>query len=105
MRSTLVLLTLLAACRLATAQAPVQESAPADPRQNQKIERIVIQDEGSRVEEVRVGGQTQSVKVQPGGTLPAYEMQPDDLARSRPGDRRDGLSGGGGQRVWNVLNF
>ncbi|TWO68698.1 hypothetical protein FN976_22125 [Caenimonas sedimenti] len=107
MRSTLLLLTSVVAAGGALAQAAlVQESAPADPRLNQKIERIVIEDEGSRVEEVRVGGQTQSVTVQPRGALPAYEMQPNDLARNRPGDGREGLSGSGGrQRVWNVLNF
>ena len=105
MRSALTLMTLLAGCGLAAAQALVQPPAAADPRQNQKIERIVIEDEGSRVEEVRVGGQTQSVTVQPRGNAPSYEMQPNDLARSRPGDRREGLSGGGAQRVWNVLAF
>ena len=107
MRSALLLLTILAFSGGAAAQAAlVQESAPADPRLNQKIERIVVEDEGSRVEEVRVGGQTQSVTVQPRGAMPAYEMQPNDLARSQPGDNREGSSGGGGrQRVWNVLAF
>jgi hypothetical protein len=84
------------------AQAP---DASADRRPNQKIERIVTEDSANRIEELRVGGQLQSVTVQPKGEAPAYEMQPSDLARSRPADRREGLSGGGSQRVWNVLNF
>lgn len=91
---------------LAQAQAPaVLDRGPQlDPRKNQKIERIVTEDAGNRIEEVRVGGETQSVTVQPKGGAPAYEMQPTDLARTRPADRRDGLSGGS-NRVWNVLNF
>jgi hypothetical protein len=102
MRSLMALMTLFAACGAAAAQAPLaQEPEPLEGRRNQKIERIVVEDEGSRVEEVRVGGQTQTVTVQPRGGLPAYEMQPSDLARSRPADRRDG----GAQRVWNVLSF
>lgn len=102
MRSLLSLVTLSLLCGAALAQAPlVQDEPPLEGRRNQKVERIVIEDEGSRVEEVRVGGQTQSVTVQPRGGLPAYEMQPSDGARSRPGERRDG----GAQRVWNVLSF
>ena len=31
-----------------------------------------------------MGGQIQSVTVQPKANVPAYELQPSDLARSRP---------------------
>jgi hypothetical protein len=51
-----------------------------------------------------VGGQTQSVTVQPKSGAPAYELQPDDLARSRPSDGRDGFAERK-QRVWNVMGF
>jgi hypothetical protein len=98
----LLALTLLPA---AFAQTPPDvPQAPLDPRKNQKIERIRVEDAGSRVDELRVGGETQSVTVQPRGDVPAYEMQPNDMARSRPADRREGFSGGS-QRVWNVLSF
>ena len=100
MRTPLLLLTLLAA-GVAAAQTPPAES----PRRNQKIERTVIQDESTRIEEVKVGGQTESVKVQP-KDAPAYEILPPHLARTRQGEHRgDGQSPTGGKRVWNVLSF
>jgi hypothetical protein len=37
--------------------------------------------------------------------MPEYEIQPTDLARSRPGDNRDGLSSATGRRVWNFFKF
>jgi hypothetical protein len=39
------------------------------------------------IDEVRYAGQTESIKVQPKGRAPAYEVQPT------------------GRRVWNVLSF
>ena len=64
-----------------------QTSAPADGRKNQKVERITHEDSGSRIDELRYGGQTQSIVVQPKANVPAYEIQPS------------------GVRVWNVLKF
>ena len=96
-------LTLLLAAGGALAQAPAPD--PAEGRRNQKIERIRIEDEGSRIDEIRYGGQTQSIAVQPKGDMPAYEVDPGNLTRSRPADARDGLSGAGGQRSWNLLRF
>ncbi|MDB5752158.1 MAG: hypothetical protein JWP65_2579 [Ramlibacter sp.] len=104
MRLLLPLLALLA-CGAAAAQAPLDRGPELDPRKNQKIERIRTEDGGNRIEEVRVGGETQSITVQPKAAVPPYEMQPNDLARSRPAERREGLSGGGSQRVWNLLAF
>ena len=84
---------------------PLQQAEPADPRRNQKIERIRIEDNGARIDELRVGGQTQSITVQPKANVPGYEFQPSDLARSRPADHRDGLSSPSSQRVWNIMKF
>ncbi len=98
MRSILILLT---AATLAPAWAQ-QREAPAEPRRDQKIERLVTEDAGNRIEELRVGGQSQSVTVQPKADVPPYEMPPSDLARSRPADTREGA---GRQRVWNLFNF
>ena len=89
---------------LACAQAPIEREPAGNPRQNQKIEHIRTEDKANVIDEVRVGGQTQSVTVQPKAGAPAYEMQPDDLARSRPSESREGFSGRK-QRVWNVLAF
>lgn len=95
----------LLACGTVAAQAPLDRGPELDPRKNQKIERIRIEDGGNRIDEVRVGGETQSITVQPKAAVPPYEMQPSDLARSRPADRREGLSGSSSQRVWNVFGF
>ncbi|HEY8709220.1 MAG TPA: hypothetical protein VIM34_14625 [Burkholderiaceae bacterium] len=86
--------------------APVpQKEEQADPRRNQKIERIHVEDNGAAIDELRVGGQTQSITVQPKANVPQYEFQPSDLSRSRPADNRDGLSSPSSQRVWNLFHF
>jgi len=103
MRPVLLLIALLPAAA-ALAQPPLTREPAGEPRKNQKIERIHIEDAGNRIEEVRVGGQTQSITVQPKAEVPAYEIQPSDLARSRPSESREGMAGKS-QRVWNVLNF
>lgn len=69
----------------------------------QKVERIRLEDQGSTIDEVRIGGQTRSITVQPGVTnLPEYEVQPSDGARNRP---RSGSESTTGPRVWNVIKF
>jgi hypothetical protein len=102
MRLSLLLLALLPACVLA--QSKIEREGTLEPRKNQKIERIHVEDAGNTIDEVRVGGQTQSVTVQPKAKVPPYELQPTDLARDRPADSREGLSGKK-QRVWNVFGF
>jgi hypothetical protein len=103
----MLLLPLLAVIAAAaqTVPPPEQPRAPVEPRKNQRIERLHVEDRGVRIDELRYGGQTQSVVVQPKGDMPEYESQPTDLARSRPADKRDGLSSATGQRVWNVFKF
>ena len=109
MRTILMLPVLLGLACMAVAQTPVAVPASPEPlegRQNQKIERIRHEDAGSRIDEVRVGGQTQSITVQPKVEgLPAYEVQPASTLRGRPRDAREGLDNSGGQRSWNVLRF
>ena len=83
----------------------LQISEQLDGRRNQKVERIRLEDAGSTIDEVRYGGQTQSITVQPRANVPEYEISPDDLSRSRPADQRDGISGATGRRFWNVLKF
>jgi len=76
-----------------------------DGRKNQRTERIRVEDEGSRVDELRVGGQTQSITVQPKtGNMPEYEVQSPDGARSRAGSR-NGAETNTAPRVWNVIKF
>ncbi len=93
-------------CGALQAQTPAPDAPPAlEGRHNQKIERIVVEDGGSRIDELRVGGQTRSITVKPKANVPEYEFQPTDLARSRPADNRDGLSSPSSQRVWNLFRF
>ena len=77
----------------------------AEGRRNQKIENIQVEDNGAKVNEVRYGGQTQSITVQPKANVPEYEIAPTDLSRSRPADHRDGMGSATGQRLWNVFKF
>jgi hypothetical protein len=93
-----------AATAAAAQTAPlVQESQPLEPRKNQKIERIHVEDSAVAIDEVRYAGQTQSITVQPKGDMPAYEILPSNPARVRGGDDRRNTSGG--ERVWNVFSF
>lgn len=103
MRASLVVIAVLSAAP-AFAQAPIEREGKLDPRSNQKIEHIRNEDKGNVIDEVRVGGQTQSVTVQPKNGAPAYELAPDDHARTRPADSREGFSERK-PRVWNVLGF
>ena len=75
-------------------------------RQDQRTERIRVEDGGSRVDELRVGGQTQSITVQPktGTPLPAYEVRSNDGARARPGNFNESDSINA-PRVWNLRQF
>lgn len=105
MRVSFLLFALLpAASALAQALPPVDRDQPLDPRKNQKIEHLHVEDKSNRIDEVRVGGETRSVKVQPKGPAPAYQIEPSDLAHSTPGTARNGLADRK-PRVWNLLDF
>ena len=84
-------------------RAPV-EPAQGEGKRNQKIERIHVEDSGASVDEVRYGGQTQSITVQPKANVPAYEVLPNDGGRERQG-QAETSSGGNGPRVWNLMKF
>ncbi len=92
----------------ANAQTGAQIDAQAttsNVRPDQTIQRIRIEDAGSRIDEVRVGGQTQSITVQPkvGGNIPAYEVKPLNAAGgATPSSSSSDTTG---SRVWNVLKF
>ena len=92
----------------ATAATPApqgqQENSAATGKHNQRIEHIRVEDAGSRVDETRVGGQTQSITVQPKvGTMPEYEVQSNDGARAARS--RSESNDTTGTRVWNFLKF
>ena len=84
--------------------AEAKAEARAEGRRNQKIENIHVEDGGAAVDEVRYGGQTQSITVKPKANVPSYQVLPNDGGRERQGQSETG-TGGNGPRVWNVMKF
>lgn len=80
----------------AAQSAPDAAATPAAPEP--KVERLVHQDGHSRIEELRVGGQTRSIDVRTRSAVPGYEVRPIDPG---VGDERSGA----GSRRWRVLDF
>ena len=76
--------------------APAPQSGP-----EQTIERIRHEDTGSRIDELRVGGESKSITVKPKGDAPAYDVAPESNNRNPAGTDRE-RSGGGG---WNLFKF
>jgi len=111
-----LLLAALAALPLAAAvaqtPAPAQSAASAAARLAQtansarpdpKIERIRTEDAGTRIDELRVGGQTQQITVQPKTGGAAYEVLPAEGAQGKAPAAASGDTNG--SRVWNVFKF
>ena len=103
-----VLSFVLAAACAAQAQTPAAVAAPAPAespaaKPSERIERITHEDSLSRVDELRVGGQTRSIEVTPKNGAPAYEIAP------APGgaDLSEGATNQGstGKSRWRILNF
>lgn len=96
------------------ASAPAPTQADGQPskaeqraagRANQRIEHIKVEDEGSRIEELRVGGQTKRITVQPkSGNAPEYEVKPPDVTRGQAGTGHD-PQGNTAPPVWNIKKF
>jgi len=81
--------------------APISAAVQDSGAIHQRSERIRIEDGGSRVDELRIGGQTRSITVQPKiGDMPAYQIQNHDGARAAR-QREDR----GGTRLWTIGNF
>ncbi|MEF7613405.1 hypothetical protein V4F39_05725 [Aquincola sp. MAHUQ-54] len=101
MTTTRFLLPLAALSACAALHGPAA-AEPIEP----KVQQTVIEDDGVRIEELRVRGQTQRLVVRPkgGGKAGEYEIIPADGARNM--SQAAGASrGAAGQRVWNVLTF
>ena len=69
-----------------------------------RIERITTEDALTRVDEVRVDGQTQSIQVQPKNGAPAYQIQPDN-GNGAGGESGGKRTGNAGRSSWRILNF
>ena len=93
-----------AAADIAPAALPPAAAAPnADEqrlldRKTQKVEILRFEDAGNRVDEVRSGGQTQRITIQPKNGMPAYEVLPASPNTVNPGA---GI-GQTGPRVWRI---
>lgn len=89
---------LACALLLAVAALPAAQSAPPP---EPAVQHSVIEDDGVRIEELRVRGLTRSIVVRPktAGVRP-YEIVTGNDGRDLSQDRR-----AAGQRVWNVLSF
>jgi len=95
MRSTTLITALLLACSQAWSQTPsaapaASDAAPASARTgvNVQPQHIQVEDSAVRIDEVRRGGETQSISVQPKSGMPAYQVAPQT-----------------GERTWKVLGF
>ena len=96
--------TLVSAQTPGGAAASSLRGAPALDSGTQRPEHIQHEDAGSRVSELRVGGETRSISVQPKAGVPAYEVRPADASGTSAVQREAG-PGSAGPRVWKMLQF
>ena len=115
MNSSLVLALLVVTAPAWAQQAPVSAttarpstdaSTPKSaPNGEMNVKFSVVEDEGSKIEELRVRGQIQRIVVTPKvGLNKSYEIITGNTSRL-PADGTGGASDATGKRVWNVLNF
>lgn len=98
MRHTLLFTLSLIGSGLVFAQtqvpSPVASNASNTTARNsgnaveKRTERIRVEDADARIDEVRVGGETQAITVQPKSSMPAYQVAPKT-----------------GERSWKILGF
>jgi hypothetical protein len=89
------------------AAAAEADDAPTTGRQSEpRIQHIVTEDDGVRIEELRVRGETQRISVTPkkGAITKPYEILPAAGGRDMSYNAQ-ATRGAAGQRVWNVLTF
>ena len=85
--------------------APVEASASLDRAADEPaVQRTVIDNRQTRIEELRVRGRLQKITVAPKGGAPAYEVITDDDPRGL-GENINNARGPVGRRVWKVLDF
>ncbi|HRP29198.1 MAG TPA: hypothetical protein PLG77_12285 [Burkholderiaceae bacterium] len=81
---------------------PGSDAAGREPIEP-NVQHIVVEGKNTRVEELRVRGQTQSIVVK-NKDAPAYEIVIGDGSRDVSGDA-GAQKGAAGQRVWRLLTF
>ena len=101
--------------------APVQDSGRGEPaasrssetvtvseptRGEPSVQRTVIDDKSTRIDELKVRGQTKRITVTPkNATKLQYEILPDDSSGTGDNTASHTPHGNEGRRVWNVLSF
>lgn len=93
----------LGLCLSAAAQNPPPVEASSLDL-GQRVERITHEDKFTRIDELRVGGQTQRIEVQPKNGAPAYEIAPLRSTESA-GQGAGGRTGNVGKSSWRLFNF
>lgn len=68
------------------------------------MQRTVIDDRQTHIEELRVRGRLKKITVDPKGGAPSYEVLTDDGSHSLE-ENTNTSRGPVGRRVWKVLNF
>lgn len=99
------LLLAFAATPFALAQTPDLEAPPAESppaERSERIERITHEDGLSRIDELRVGGETRSIQVQPKNGAPGYEIAPVPGGADLSDSNKKGSSG---KSRWRIFNF
>jgi Protein of unknown function (DUF2782) len=92
---------LITALLLASSAAVCAQPKDAD---EPNVQRTVVQDDGARIEELRVRGQVQRITVKPKNAA-EYEVVAPAGGRDPSQNRANQQAGVGGQRVWNLLKF
>jgi hypothetical protein len=112
----LALIFVCVPCWSQTAPAAALPAAPATParivqvdervdRHEPNVKHTIIEDEGSKIDEMRVRGQVTQVTVTPKvGTHKSYEIIVGRGGRESV-DGTGGANSAVGKRVWNVLAF
>jgi hypothetical protein len=100
----LALLPFLAALHAGAQALPAPPDAPAPLPPGPRVERIQHEDALTRIDELRVGGQTRSIDVSPKNGAPAYQIAPASSGAS-PADSPAQRTGSAGRSSWRILNF
>ena len=83
-----------------TASKPKLVEPARTAGREQSTERIVIDDGGARINELRFGGETRSITVQPKGGMPAYDVRPISGADTQNTSGTTSVA-----RTWKILGF
>lgn len=76
--------------------------AAAPSRTESRIEKITHEDGGSRIDELRVGGDTKNITVSPKGGMPPYEVGTSSANRQPGANDRESSTG---TRGWKIFGF